>query len=57
MLTTGQAAAIIDVEPDTLKKWRQRDGKGPIFIRYPTGTIRYRLSSLLKFLADCTVKP
>jgi hypothetical protein len=57
MLTTRQAAAFIGVEAETLKKWRQRDGKGPVFIRLPTGTIRYRLSSLLKFIADSTVEP
>jgi hypothetical protein len=26
-------------------------------MRYPDGTIRYQLSVLLKFMADCTVHP
>jgi len=57
LLTTRQAAAILSVSLDTLKKWRQRPGKGPEFIRYPSGAIRYRLSTILKFLADSTVQP
>jgi hypothetical protein len=56
-LTTRQAAAILHVLPDTMKKWRQRPGKGPKFIRYPSGAIRYRLSAIMKFLDDCTVEP
>ena|GEM_PF-768930 len=57
MLTTEQAAAILRVPPDTMKKWRQRPGKGPEFVRYPGGAIRYRLSRIMKFLEDCTVQP
>jgi hypothetical protein len=40
-----------------MKKWRQRPGKGPEFVRYPGGAIRYRLSTIMKFLEDCTVQP
>ena len=57
ILTTRQAAAILRVLPDTMKKWRQRPGKGPEFVRYPGGAIRYRLSTIMKFLEDCTVQP
>jgi hypothetical protein len=57
LLTTSQAAAILRVSTETLKKWRQRPGRGPEFIRYPGGSVRYRLSAILKFLADCTVQP
>ena len=57
IITTKQAAAILRVSPDTMKKRRQRPGKVPEFIRYKGGAIRYRLSAVLKFLADCTVQP
>jgi hypothetical protein len=57
LVTTRQAAAILGILPDTLKKWRQRPGNGPEFIRYPGGAIRYRLSTIMKFLEDCTVRP
>jgi hypothetical protein len=57
MLTTEQAAAILRVSPDTTKKWRQRPGKGPEFVRFPGGAIRYRLSTIMKFLENCTVQP
>jgi hypothetical protein len=55
LLTTRQAAAILSDSPETLKKWRQRPGKGPEFIKYPSGAIRYRLSTIMQFLASCTV--
>jgi hypothetical protein len=57
LVTTRQAADILGVSTDTLKKWRQRPGKGPKFIRYPSGAIRYRLSTIMKFLEVCTVQP
>jgi excisionase family DNA binding protein len=54
MLTTKQAAVILNVSVDKLKKWRQR-GKVPQFVRYPGGAIRYPLSAFMQFLKDCTV--
>jgi DNA-binding transcriptional regulator YiaG len=56
MLTTKQAAMILGVSFETLKKWRQRR-KRPQFLRYPDGAIRYRLSVIMRFLANCTVEP
>jgi hypothetical protein len=50
MLTTVQAAVILGKSHDVVKKWRQRAGKGPLFFRYPDGSIRYRLSDLLDFI-------
>lgn len=55
MLTTKQAATILGMSADSLKKWRQR-GKGPQFSRYPDGAIRYRLTVIMKFLEDCAVE-
>jgi hypothetical protein len=55
-LTTKQAAVILGRKPDTLRKWRQHNGKGPKFFRYPDGAIRYSLNELMKFLQDCMVE-
>ena len=55
ILTTRQAAALFRVSIDVLKKWRHRPGKGPNFIRYPSGAIHYRLSAIVKLLGECTV--
>ena len=54
MLTTKQAAVILGVSVDKLKKWRQR-GKGPRFARYEDGAIRYRLSALMQYIDKCTI--
>jgi hypothetical protein len=57
LVTTRQAAAMFGFSTETLKKWRQRPGKGPAFIRYPGGSIRYHLRTIMKFIQDCTVQP
>ena len=57
LLTTSQVAAILRVSVETVKKWRQRDGQGPEYIQFPGGSIRYRLSTIMQFLQDFTVKP
>jgi hypothetical protein len=54
MLTTEQAAMILNVSVEKLKKWRQR-GKGPRFARYEDGAIRYRLSALMQYVDECTI--
>jgi predicted site-specific integrase-resolvase len=54
MLTAKQAAGILNVSVETLKKWRRR-GKGPRFVRYQDGAVRYPLSALMQFLQDCTI--
>jgi hypothetical protein len=55
-LDTRAAAKILGETHEVLKKWRQRD-QGPGYIRFPNGDIRYRLSRLLKFMEDHTVRP
>lgn len=55
MLTTAQASAVLGKDVETLKKWRQRR-IGPKYVKYPDGTIRYRLSTIMKFLDDHTVE-
>jgi hypothetical protein len=49
---TRNAAEILGVTEGTMKKWRQRH-HGPDYIQYgPDGTVRYSLSSLLRFRHD-----
>jgi hypothetical protein len=52
LLRTRQVAVIMAVSVDTVKKWRQRPGKGPRFIRYGDGSIRYRLSTVMRYLDE-----
>jgi hypothetical protein len=53
LIATPSAAYILGVTDEVLKKWRQRS-QGPEFVRFPNGDIRYRLSTLLKFMEDHT---
>jgi len=54
LLTTRQAAVILKVSVESLKKWRQR-GIGPAFVKYDSGAVRYQLSVVLQFVNHCTV--
>ena len=49
MITTRQAAVILCVSDDTLKKWRVRK-RGPRHFRYHDGAIRYSLSDIQDYL-------
>jgi hypothetical protein len=55
-LTTKQAAPVLNESFETLKKWRQRKC-GPAYIQYESGAIRYRLSVLMQYQNERTVKP
>ena len=54
LLTTREAAVILKVSVECLKKWRRRGV--PAFIKYDSGAVRYRLSVLLHYVSDCTAK-
>lgn len=56
MLNTRTAAKVLGGAQEMMKKWRQRR-QGPEYGRYPNGDIRYRLSVLLKFIEDHTIRP
>lgn len=45
MLTPGEAAKFLRLEPRTLESWRGR-GIGPKFVRYSARCVRYRLKDL-----------
>jgi hypothetical protein len=57
MLTKFQVSELLDESFEVLEKWRKRPGTGPKFVRYPNGDIRYRLSAVMKFLEEHTVRP
>jgi predicted DNA-binding transcriptional regulator AlpA len=44
-LTSRQAARLVGVADETLRTWRVR-GQGPRFLKFPSGTIRYRRSDV-----------
>lgn len=56
LLTTHQAAAVLGLQPSTLKKWRLL-GIGPKYIRVGPKSIRYRLSDLKKVLSETAAAP
>jgi len=49
-LQTGQAAKVLDVHPNTLRRWAEL-GLIP-YIRYPNGCRRFWLPDLHEFLAE-----
>jgi hypothetical protein len=57
LLTDFQVANILDETYGAVEKWRKYPGQGPGFVRYPTGEVRYRLSAVMKFLEEHTVRP
>jgi len=53
---TCEAADILAVGVDLLKKWRQRD-QGPDYVQYgPGGPVRYELDALMAFRATHRVR-
>ena len=56
MLTKFQVSDLLDESFEVLEKWRKRPGTGPEFVRYPNGEIRYRLSAVMKFIEEHTVR-
>ena len=55
LLTTREAAVLLRVSVEGLKKWRQR-GIGPAFIKYDSGAVRYQLSVVLQYRTKCIQK-
>lgn len=55
LLTPGEVAAMVHVDPKTVSRWAV-SGRLP-FIRTPGGHRRYRRSTVEAFLAEYTRKP
>lgn len=51
LLTAREVSEILRVPQGTLGQWRHR-GTGPRAIKYESGGIRYRKSTLMAWLAD-----
>jgi hypothetical protein len=54
-LSQKQAAKLLDVEPETLSKWRVRN-RGPVYLRI-SGKIRYLKSDVMAYLDSCRIIP
>ena len=50
LLTSSQAAEMLNLKTETLRKWRQA-GTGPKWIRVNGKVLRYRLTDLLAFVS------
>lgn len=50
MLTTSEAAALLNTSPRTLEDWRLRGG-GPVYCKVGRRLVRYPLSDLRAFLS------
>jgi len=51
LLTTQQAAERLTLSPASLKRFRSI-GVGPIYLRLPSGAIRYEVNDLDRWLAS-----
>jgi excisionase family DNA binding protein len=49
LLTTNDVATYLQLSPKTLRNWRS-SGKGPPFLRFGCGLVRYRLEDVEKWL-------
>jgi hypothetical protein len=50
-LNTQEAAAWLGIKANTLKEWRS-DQKGPVFVKYSSGCVRYWLDDLIQWRND-----
>jgi hypothetical protein len=48
-LTEKQLAALFNLQPKTLQNWRW-SGKGPPFVKLPSGAIRYEEAGSQEFM-------
>lgn len=55
-LDTGAAAIYLGMRPTTLRSWRRR-GRGPVFLKFDSGTVRYRLTDLEQFACGYAPHP
>ena len=57
-LATEEVAALIGVDPSTLRRWRtSRPMQGPPFIRVSESVIRYNLTDVREWLLSRRIDP
>jgi predicted DNA-binding transcriptional regulator AlpA len=56
LLTTEEAASILDVAPETLVTWRARR-RGPPYVKMEGGKVRYLLSDIHAYIQASTINP
>lgn len=56
LLTEQDAADYLGMSPGTLREWRSL-GKGPPYLKLPTGTVRYRQEDLVEWVSQQRVVP
>jgi excisionase family DNA binding protein len=56
LLTIGQLAKELNVNPETLRRWRRR-GEGPAFMEMGDKLIRYRREDISAWQEKKTVEP
>ena len=50
LITTDEAAKVLDVHPATLNTWRMTEGRGPRYLKVGQRNVRYRRSDLDRWL-------
>jgi len=56
LLTTPQAAELLNLRPQTLHEWRSR-GIGPPFHRLGARAVRYRVADLWEWMQAQRIEP
>jgi len=56
LLSTRQLADELGLSMVCLQQWRHR-GKGPKFLQFGPGSVKYRLSDVEAWLASCERQP
>lgn len=56
LLDTTEPAAFLDKPPRTLETWRYA-GRGPKYVKYNRGTVKYRKADLVAFIESCIITP
>ncbi len=51
LLTTEQAASLLQLSPRTLRRWRS-EGKGPPYVRLGSRRVRYRRQAIEAWLRE-----
>lgn len=56
LLSTIEAAARLNIHPETLKRWRA-EGRSPAYVKLAGKAVRYRASDIEAWISNSTVSP